>query len=126
MKLKNNDPGKIWAKSDKRFKSYDQKVHFWAKKGIFRNRVPESNYPVPGYPDFCNYPVLVTRFLTSLPLASLICAAFFVGQVKLPADRLGGDEIRLSLVVVAGPVLIGRHQGGCSRGGLSKILFLPL
>ena len=26
MKLKNNDPGKIWAKSDKRFKSYDQKV----------------------------------------------------------------------------------------------------
>ena len=29
----------------------------------FRNR---TNYPVPGYPDFLNYPVLVTRFLTSL------------------------------------------------------------
>ena len=28
MKLKNNDPGKIWAKSDHRFKSYGQKVDF--------------------------------------------------------------------------------------------------
>ena len=35
MKWKNNDPGKIWAKSDKRFKSYDQKVHFWAKNKEF-------------------------------------------------------------------------------------------
>ena len=53
MKLKNNDPGKIWAKSDKRFKSYDQKVHFLGPKKVFlepfRNR---TNYPVPGYPDF--------------------------------------------------------------------------
>ena len=39
MKLKNNDPGKIWAKSDKRFKSYDQKVHFWAQKRYFWNRL---------------------------------------------------------------------------------------
>ena len=34
----------------------------------FRNR---TNYPVPGYPDFCNYPVLVTRFLTSLASTKL-------------------------------------------------------
>ena len=66
MKLKNNDPGKIWAKSDKRFKSYDQKVHFWAKKGIFGTvqepdqlpgsrvpgflKLPGSGYPVPDKP----------------------------------------------------------------------------
>ena len=43
---------KLWPKS-------------W-KKALFRNRVPGTNYPVPGYPDFANYPVLVTRFLTSL------------------------------------------------------------
>ena len=36
------------------------------KKALFRNRVPGTNYPVPGYPDFANYPVLVTRFLTNL------------------------------------------------------------
>ena len=41
------------------------------KKGTFRNRVPGPNYPVPGYPDFANYPVLVTRFLTSLFLIAL-------------------------------------------------------
>ena len=80
MKLKNNDPGKIWAKSDKRFKSYDQKVHFFGPKKVFlepfRNR---TNYPVPGYPDFCNYPVLVTRFLTSL-LAKLKVVFFPGGQ----------------------------------------------
>ena len=48
MKLKNNDPGKIWAKSDKRFKSYDQKVHFWAKKRYFWNRLgtgPITRFP---------------------------------------------------------------------------------
>ena len=28
MKLKNNDPVKIWSKSDHWFKSYDQKVYF--------------------------------------------------------------------------------------------------
>ena len=43
-----------------------KKFIFGPKKGIFRNRVPASNYPVPGYPEFCHYPVLVTRFLTSL------------------------------------------------------------
>ena len=58
-----NDPGKISAKSDNWFKSYGQKV---GKKAHFWNRVPGTNYPVPGYPDFANYPVLVTRFLTSL------------------------------------------------------------
>ena len=27
------------------------------KKALFRNRVPVTNYPVPGYPDFAKYPV---------------------------------------------------------------------
>ena len=48
MKLKNNDPGKIWAKSDKRFKSYDQKGHFWAQKRYFWNRLgtgPITRFP---------------------------------------------------------------------------------
>ena len=42
------------------------------KKALFRNRVPGTNYPVPGYPDFANYPVLVTRFLTSLITATIL------------------------------------------------------
>ena len=41
-----------------------KKFIFGPKTGIFRNRVPESNYPGPEYLDFLNYPVLVTRFLT--------------------------------------------------------------
>ena len=53
MKLKNNDPGKISTKSDDWFKSYGQKV---LKRTTVRNRVPGSNYPVPGYPDLINYP----------------------------------------------------------------------
>ena len=36
------------------------------KKALFWNWVPGTNYPVPGYPDFANYPVLITRFLTTL------------------------------------------------------------
>ena len=54
MKWGKNDPGKISAKSDNWFKSYGQKFE---KKALFRNRVPGTNYPVLGYPDFANYPV---------------------------------------------------------------------
>ena len=72
MKLGKNYPGKISAESDNWFKSYGQKFD---KKALFRNRVPGTNYPVPGYPDFANYPVLVTRFLTSLYLVKKIATA---------------------------------------------------
>ena len=61
MKLKNNDPGKIWAKSDKRFKSYDQKVHFWAKKRYFWNRLGTG--PITRFPGTRIF--VITRF--SLP-----------------------------------------------------------
>ena len=33
MKLKNNDPVKIWSKSDHWFKSYDQKVYLSRNRG---------------------------------------------------------------------------------------------
>ena len=56
MKLKNNDPGKIWAKSDKRFKSYDQKVHFWAKKGIFGTVQEPDQLPGSRVPGFLKLP----------------------------------------------------------------------
>ena len=67
MKLKNNDPGKISAKSDHWFKSYGQKIIFFAQTifcfgtvlepdqlpgsrvpGFFQ--LPGSGYPVPDKP----------------------------------------------------------------------------
>ena len=56
MKLKNNDAGKIWAKSDKRFKSYDQKVHFWPKKSLFETDLELDHLPSSRVPGFVKLP----------------------------------------------------------------------
>ena len=47
-------------------KVMDKKLIFAKKKKFLEPFWNRANYPVPGYPEFCNYPVLITRFLTSL------------------------------------------------------------
>ena len=58
MKLKNNDPGKISAKSDNWFKSYGQKMTFLMKQFLFWNRFGTG--PITRFPGTRIFPI--TRF----------------------------------------------------------------
>ena len=55
MKFKNNDPGKIWSKSDHWFKSYGQKIFAIYSFTWNRNREPGNWHLRTGKPGYQGY-----------------------------------------------------------------------
>ena len=67
------------------------------KKALFRNGVPETNYPVLGYPDFANFPVLVTRFLSSLVAPTISLLNFIIHTFENQLEWIDNIVLILTL-----------------------------